>query len=202
MAKTTLKSLSDALAARLIKGALPGEIAGLRQGRARARPPRFVAATAATPPARHAGDRARADRGERPPPPHAARDRQRRHAVPGRFDRRDDRRARHRDRPHHPPRHRASRATPTGALTAIGDAARRESMIYIEMERADARDAARSGRRARSATWRDVRAAVDRLAGAAGGDGRRCRALIADGNARARALLQLVPRRRDDAARA
>src|SRR5258705_13635876 len=49
MAKTTLKSLSDALAARLTKGALPGELQGFGEAE-RAKAAAFVAATAETRP--------------------------------------------------------------------------------------------------------------------------------------------------------
>ncbi|WP_273878154.1 hypothetical protein, partial [Serratia liquefaciens] len=45
MAKTTLKSLSDALAVRLVEGALPGELKGFGKGE-RAEAARFVAAAA------------------------------------------------------------------------------------------------------------------------------------------------------------
>ncbi|WP_426262109.1 hypothetical protein [Sphingomonas sp. DC1200-1] len=45
MAKTTLKSLSDALAVRLTKGALPGELQGFGKTE-RADAAAFVAATA------------------------------------------------------------------------------------------------------------------------------------------------------------
>ena len=52
MAKTTLKSLSDALAARLTKGALPGELQGFGKAE-RAAAAAFMAATAeARPPGR------------------------------------------------------------------------------------------------------------------------------------------------------
>ena len=50
MAKTTTKSLSEALAARLTKGALPGELHGFG-GDERAEAARFVAVTAETRPA-------------------------------------------------------------------------------------------------------------------------------------------------------
>ena len=46
MAKTTLKSLSDALAARLTKGALPGELQGFGK-KERQDAATFVAATGA-----------------------------------------------------------------------------------------------------------------------------------------------------------
>lgn len=136
MAKTTLKSLSDALAVRLVEGALPGELKGFGKGE-RAEAARFVAAAA----------------GQRPPGTISLSletisaddtDRQMRLAIinddmPFLVDSIAAAIAAHDiaiTRILHPiiPVTRDA----AGTLAAIGDGAR-ESMIYIEMERADAR---------------------------------------------------------------
>lgn len=136
MAKTTLKSLSDALAVRLVEGALPGELKGF--GKAdRAEAARFVAAAAAE---RQPGtvklslETISAD----------DTDRRMRLAIinddmPFLVDSIAAAIAAHDiaiERILHPivPVTRGA----DGALTQIGDGTR-ESMIYIEMERADAR---------------------------------------------------------------
>ena len=160
MAKTTLKSLSDALAARLTEGALPGRTAGLRQDRAGG----GRGASSPPPPRRGA-----------PGPPVLA-------LEPIAGDR-SDRRMRLAivnddmpflvdsiaaaigaqgiaiDRIIHP----VVRVTrdADGALTDVGDDGDgAESMIYIEMERADARERRELVDDARRATLADVRAAV------------------------------------------
>jgi glutamate dehydrogenase len=138
MAKTTLKSLSDALAGRLTKGALPGELQGFGK-KERQEAATFVAATA-----------------EARPPGTAALSLE---PVSGTEPRRLMRLAIVNDdmpflvdsiaatigaqgvvidRIIHPVVCVTRDAS--GALTAVGDQGAPESMIYIEMERADARE--------------------------------------------------------------
>ncbi|MEO6216802.1 MAG: NAD-glutamate dehydrogenase domain-containing protein, partial [Sphingomonas sp.] len=138
MAKTTLKSLSDALAGRLTKGALPGELQGFGK-RERQEAATFVAATA-----------------EARPPGTAVLSLE---PVSGTDPRRRMRLAIVNDdmpflvdsiaatigaqgvvidRIIHPVLCVTRDAD--GALTAVGDHGAPESMIYIEMERADARE--------------------------------------------------------------
>ncbi|HEX4695491.1 NAD-glutamate dehydrogenase [Sphingomonas sp.] len=156
MAKTSLKSLSDALADRLIKGALPGELHGFGKAE-RAEAANFVATAAYN----------------RPPgaptiviEPIAANDPNRRMRVaivnddmPFLVDSIAATITAHDiavDRIIHPviPVSRE----PSGGLMAVGDG-NPESMIYIEMERADARER-RSLLAALEANLKDVRAAV------------------------------------------
>jgi glutamate dehydrogenase len=156
MAKTNLKSLSDALADRLIKGALPGELQGFGKAE-RAEAAAFVATAAYN----------------RPPgqptmviEPIAANDPNRRMRVaivnddmPFLVDSIAATIAAHDiavDRIIHPviPVSR----DPHGGLMGVGDGTP-ESMIYIEMERADARER-RSLIAALETNLKDVRAAV------------------------------------------
>ena len=156
MAKTNLKSLSDALAGRLIEGALPGELHGFGKAE-RAQAAEFVATAAYN----------------RPPgapviviEPIAASDANRRMRVaivnddmPFLVDSIAATIASHDiavDRIIHPvvPVTR----DPHGGLMGVGDGSP-ESMIYIEMERADARER-RSLVTALEANLKDVRAAV------------------------------------------
>jgi glutamate dehydrogenase len=156
MAKTTLKSLSDALADRLTKGALPGELQGFGKAE-RAEAANFVATAAYN----------------RPPggptmviEPIAANDPRRRMRVAIVND----------DMPFLVDSVAATIAAqgiavdriihpvipvtrdPSGGLMSVGDG-QPESMIYIEMERADARER-RSLVTALEANLKDVRAAV------------------------------------------
>jgi glutamate dehydrogenase len=157
MAKTTLKSLSDALADRLTKGALPGELQGFGKAE-RAEAANFVATAAYN----------------RPPgaptiviEPIAANDPRRRMRVAIVND----------DMPFLVDSVAATIAAqgiavdriihpvipvsrdPSGGLMGVGDG-KPESMIYIEMERADARDR-RTLLTALEANLRDVRLAVE-----------------------------------------
>ena len=138
MAKTTLKSLSDALAARLTKGALPGELQGFGKAE-RGEAAAFVAATAEQRAAATATIALEALSGADP------RRRMRLAIVNddmpflvdsiaatiGSFDIAIDRII-----------HPVVRVTrdADGALTSVGDDGAAESMIYIELERADARE--------------------------------------------------------------
>jgi glutamate dehydrogenase len=156
MAKTTLKSLSDALADRLTKGALPGELQGFGKAE-RAEAANFVATAAYN----------------RPPgaptmviEPIAANEPRRRMRVAIVND----------DMPFLVDSVAATIAAqgiavdriihpvipvtrdPSGGLMGVGDGAP-ESMIYIEMERADARER-RTLVTALEANLKDVRAAV------------------------------------------
>jgi glutamate dehydrogenase len=157
MAKTTLKSLSDALAARLTKGALPGELQGFGKAE-RADAAAFVAATAEA----------------RPPgkpvlalEPVAGSDPRRRMRLaivnddmPFLVDSIAATIGAHNvviDRIIHPVVCVTRDAA--GALTSVGDNGSPESMIYIEMERADARER-RELMAALTANLADVRSAV------------------------------------------
>ncbi|WP_353203898.1 NAD-glutamate dehydrogenase domain-containing protein [Sphingomonas sp.] len=138
MAKTTLKSLSDALAVRLTKGALPGELQGFGKAE-RAEAAAFVAATAEHRPTATATIALEALSGA---------DLRRRMrlaivnddmpflvdsiaATIGSFDIAIDRII-------HPVLCVTRDAD--GALTSVGDDGAPESMIYLELERADARE--------------------------------------------------------------
>ncbi|WP_260596785.1 NAD-glutamate dehydrogenase [Sphingomonas endolithica] len=138
MAKTMLKSLSDALAARLTKGALPGELQDFGKAE-RAAAAAFVAATAET---RAPGEPAM----ELEPLPGTDLRRRMRLAIinddmPFLVDSIAATIGAHGigiDRIIHPVL-RVTRDA-DGTLTAVGDTGAPESMIYIELERADARD--------------------------------------------------------------
>ena len=161
MAKTTLKSLSDALAARLTKGALPGELQGFGKAE-RAAAASFVAATA--------GHRTPAEAVialEPLPNTNAGSDPRRRmrlaivnddmpflvDSIAGTITDHDV----SIDRIIHPVLHVTRDAT--GALTKVEDTGTAESMIYLELERADARDR-RDLVAALAKSLADVRAAV------------------------------------------
>jgi glutamate dehydrogenase len=138
MAKTTLKSLSDALAARLTKGALPGELQDFGK-KEREDAAAFVAATAET---RSAGTPAM----ELEPISGSDPRRRMRLAIinddmPFLVDSIAATIGAHGigiDRIIHP----VVRVTrdASGALTDVGDTGAPESMVYLELERADARD--------------------------------------------------------------
>ena len=161
MAKTTLKSLSDALAARLTKGALPGELQGFGKTE-RADAAAFVAATAGQ---RTSGTAAIAL--EPLPTIGGGADLRRRmrlaivnddmpflvDSIAGTISAHDV----SIDRIIHP----VLRVTRDagGALTQVDDTGTPESMIYIELERADARDR-RDLVAALAKSLTDVRAAV------------------------------------------
>src|SRR5258706_593796 len=157
MAKTTLKSLSDALAARLTKGALPGELQGFGKAE-RAKAAAFVAATAETRPP------GTAVMALEPLPATDPRRRMRLAIV------NDDMpflvdsiaatigaRGIVIDRIIHPVLCVTRGAD--GLLGKVGDDGTPESMVYIEMERADARDR-RELMTALEGNLADVRAAV------------------------------------------
>ena len=186
----------------LTENALPGETNGFTPTTER-EAAEFLASVGCPAAARRsrAGDRIDRRRGR--PAADADRHRQRRHALPGRFGRQRDRRA----QPDHPPAApsgaSASTATTTACLTRARAAlratrSRRESMMYIELDRADARGRQRAGRgAARGARRRPRRGA--RLA-------RRCRRKMredagGDRGSRRRGAAPLVRRRRDDPAR-
>ncbi len=157
MAKTTIASLSDALAARLTKGALPGELQGFGKAE-RAEAARFMAATAER---RVAGTIAQALE------PMTGSDPRRRMRLaivnddmPFLVDSIAGTIGAHGigiDRIIHPVLDVTRDAD--GALTRVGAGGAAESMIYIEMDRADARER-RELVAALEANLADVRAAV------------------------------------------
>ena len=157
MAKTTLRSLSDALAVRLTKGALPGELQGFGKAE-RAAAAAFVAATA-----EHRAPGTAAMVLE--PLPGTEPRRLMRLAIvnddmPFLVDSIAGTISAHDvsiDRIIHPVLHVTRDAT--GTLTKVDDTGAAESMIYIELERADARDR-RDLVAALGKSLADVRAAV------------------------------------------